>query len=588
MKKKFIYYSLLFVAILSCNDEFTTQPAVGALSDEAVQNEEGIALLLTGAYSGLDGNRQNLAGSQFAVSPDNWWFDVMSDDAHKGSTDGDQSTLTDLERFNITTSNDYVLGKWSALYAGVNRANAVIALVGELTEGDFTAQMAEARFLRGYANFELQKIYGSPAYISEENFAASEFNQPNSGDIWAQVEADFEFAVANLPDTQPEAGRPTSWVAKAFLGKAHLFQSDFPNALTFLQDVINNGPFALNVEFLDNFRAAGENASESVFAVQFAADDALSFNGNGNGSTLNFPGAGPTGTCCGFYQPSVDLGNAYETGPDGLPLLDTFNDADIKNDYGQPSFVTDANGVVEDADGNPVLTEFTPFAGNLDPRIDYTMGRRGIDYNGYGINVGQAWIRSTTADIGSSPYLSKKNVYQFDEIDVNQGVGEWGQQRSGINYNIMRFADVLLMAAEAAVETGDVATALTYVNMVRERAKNMTFVPQLDADGAPIAGTAAANYVIEPYPSFPNADFARNAVRFERRLELAMEGHRLFDLRRWGTTVQVLNAYITNESRTITAMAGAISPYTATFDALPIPINAIDLSSGVLSQNPGY
>ena len=267
----------------------------------------------------------------------------------------------------------------------------------------------------------------------------------------------------------------------------------------------------------------------------------------------------------GFYQPSVDLGNAYQTDANGLPLLDTFNNADIANDY----------GISSDAD-------FTPFAGNLDPRIDYTMGRRGIDYNGYGINLGQAWIRSTTADIGSSPYLSKKNIYQADELDVNQGVGEWGQQRSGINYNIMRFADVLLMAAEAAVETGDVATALTYVNMVRERAKNMTYVAQLDADGAPIAGTQAANYVIEPYPSFPNADFARNAVRFERRLELAMEGHRLFDLRRWGTTVQVLNAYITNESRTITAMAGNISPYTATFDVLPIPVNAIDLSGGVL------
>ena len=177
MKKKIIYYSLLFVAILSCNDEFTTQPAVGALSDEALQNAEGITLLLTGAYSSLDGRRQNLSGSGFAFSPDNWWFDVMSDDAHKGSTDGDQATLTDLERFNITTSNDYVLGRWSALYAGVNRANAVIALVGELTEGDFSAQLAEARFLRGYANFELQKIYGSPAFISDENFAASEFNQ---------------------------------------------------------------------------------------------------------------------------------------------------------------------------------------------------------------------------------------------------------------------------------------------------------------------------------------------------------------------------------------------------------------------------
>ncbi|MDP5061562.1 MAG: RagB/SusD family nutrient uptake outer membrane protein, partial [Maribacter sp.] len=458
MKKNLIYCSLLVSAMFSCSDEFTTQPAVGALSDEDLENEVGVNLLLTSAYSSIDGVRQNTAGTGFGVSPDNWWFDVISDDAHKGSTDGDQGTLTDLERFNITTSNDYVLGRWSALYAGVNRVNSTINLITKLTDGDFSAQLAEARFLRGYFNFELQKIYGSPAYISEENAAALEFNQPNPGDIWAEVEADLEFAVANLPDSQDDAGRPTSWAAKAFLGKAHLFQSDFENALSFLQDVIDNGPYSLNPEFLANFTAAGENSSESVFAVQFAADDALSFNGN-DGGTLNFPGAGPTGTCCGFYQPSVDLGNAYETGPDGLPLLGTYNNEDITNDYGLASYVVDADGnTIEDEDGNLVQTDFTPFEGNLDPRIDYTMGRRGIQYNGYGINVGAAWIRSTTADIGSSPYLSKKNVYQADETDINKGQGGWGQQRSGINYNIMRYADVLLLAAEAAVETGDLTT----------------------------------------------------------------------------------------------------------------------------------
>lgn len=570
MKKINFYYAILFAVVFSCSDDFTTQPAVGALSDEAVQNADGIDLLLTGAYSALDGKRVNQGASDWAASGDNWWFDVLSDDSHKGSTDGDQATLTDLEKYNITTGNDYVLGKWLALYAGANRANAVISLIVSLEEGDFSAKLAEARFLRGYYNFELQKIYGKPAYISEENYANTEFNQPNPGAIWSEIEADFDYAVSNLPDSQPEPGRPNSWTAKAFFGKVNVFQSKWAEALPLLQDVINNGPYALNSEFLDNFTAAGENSTEAIFSIQFAADDGQSFNGN-LGGTLNFPGAGPTGTCCGFYQPTQDLANAYKTSGSGLPLLDTYNNSDIANDYGVDS-----------------SADFTPYTGNLDPRIDYTMGRRGIDYNGYGIMAGRDWVRSTTADIGSSPYLPKKNIYQQNEVDVNQGTGAWGEQRSGINYNIMRYSDVLLMAAEAAVEQGDLTSALTYVNLVRNRAKNMTYIPQYDADGVAIAGTTAANYVIEPYASFANADFARDAVRFERRLELAMEGHRLFDLRRWGVTVQVLNEYITNESRTVTAMSGEVSPYVATFDVLPIPINAIDLSGGILDQNTGY
>lgn len=569
MKNKFIYYTILLATIFSCSDDFTTQPAVGALSDEAVQNADGIDLLLTGAYSTLDGKRVNQGASDWAASGDNWWLDVLSDDAHKGSTDGDQATLTDLEKYDISTGNDYVLGKWLALYAGVNRTNAVISLASSLTEGDFSSQLAEARFLRGYYNFELQKIYGKPAYISEENYANTEFNQPNPGDIWAEIEADFEYAVTNLPDSQDDAGRPNNWTAQAFLGKAYLYQSNFPDALTTLKKVIDEGPYQLSTEFLDNFTAAGENSAEAVFSIQFSADDGQSFNGN-LGGTLTFPGAGPTGTCCGFYQPSQDLANAYKTDGSGLPLLDTFNDSDIANDYG-----------VESSDS------FTLHSGNLDPRIDYTMGRRGIDYNGYGIMAGKDWIRSTTADIGSSPYLPKKNIYQLSEVDINQGTGGWGQQHSGINYNIMRYADVLLMAAEAAVETGDLGSALTYVNEVRNRAKDMTVIPQYDEDGVEIVGTTAANYAVEPYASFGDVTFARNAVRFERRLELAMEGHRLFDLRRWGTTVTVLNEYITNESRTVTAFS-AVNSYTATLDVLPIPINAIDLSGNVLEQNTGY
>ncbi len=146
----------------------------------------------------------------------------------------------------------------------------------------------------------------------------------------------------------------------------------------------------------------------------------------------------------------------------------------------------------------------------------------------------------------------------------------------------MRYSDLLLMAAEAAVETGDIATALTYVNIVRNRAKNMAYVQNIE-------GTAdAANYQIEPYPSFGSQDYARKAVRMERRLELAMEGHRLFDIRRWNNGTEVINEYFINESRVITSFAGKAKSYETKHNMLPIPLTAIDLSGGALQQNPGY
>ncbi|NNE03547.1 MAG: RagB/SusD family nutrient uptake outer membrane protein [Eudoraea sp.] len=561
MKKRLFYYLTLFAAIFACSDDFTEVPAIGALSDATLQNEQGVNLLLVGAYSVLDGIRNNQGGADWTVSGDNWWLDVITDDAHKGSTDGDQADLFLIETFDWSSANPY-LTVWDGRFAGVNRANAVINLINNIEEGDFSAQLAEARFLRGHFNFELQKMFGNVPYISEENFAATEFNQANTGPIWDQIEADFQYAIDNLPATQADVARPTSWTAKAYMGKAHMFQSEFGPAGTLFTDVINNGPYALNTEFLANFSLAGDNSAESIFAIQFTTDGGQSFNGN-RGGTLNFPNPGPFGSCCGFYQPTQDLVNAYQTDGTGLPLLDTFNQTDVANDYG-----------VESAD------PFTPEAGPLDPRLDYTVGRRGIDYNGYGTMIGKDWIRASFADI-SGPYLPKKNVYQAGE-DGNTGTGAWGQQHSGINYHIIRYADVLLMAAEAAVEGGDLATALDYVNQVRNRAKNMSYVQ--DATGT----ADAANYQVEPYVSFPDADFARKAVRFERRLELAMEGHRLFDLRRWGVAESVINAYVQNEARTIANFGTKAGTFTANMNLLPIPINAIDLSGGALTQNPGF
>ena len=558
MKNKIVYLFILLTAVIACSDDFTQQTAFGSLSDESLKNADGIDLLLIGAYSMLDGNSAT-GGDDWFKTGDNWWFDVMSDDAHKGSTDGDQADLFLLETYDWGSANPYTSGKWRSLYAAVNRANAVINQITLITEGDFSQQLAEARFLRGFYNFELQKIWGNVSYISEENFAAFEFNQPNTGPIWDKIEADFEYAATNLPGLQADIGRATSWAAKAFLGKAQLYQGDkMSAALVTLNDVVLNGPYALNSEFTNNFKEVGENSSESLLAIQFTADETLSYNGN-RGGTLNF--TGPNGWCCGFYQASQDLVNAYQTAA-GLPLLDTYNTTDVTSDYGVNS-------------SDP----FTPHTGPLDPRLDYTVGRRGIEYNGYGIHPGKDWIRASFADI-SGPYMTKKNVYNNGE-DGNVGTGGWGEQRSGINYHLMRFADVLLMAAEAAAETGDISTALSYVNRVRNRAKNMTYVKDL-------AGADAANYVIEPYSSFPDADYAVKAVRFERRLELGVEGHRLFDLRRWGNSASVISAYISNEARTITPFGVAANAYQAKHDLSPIPLNAIDLSQDIIIQNTGY
>lgn len=565
--KKFSYIILLLLSsIISCSEEFTNIDPVGSLNDAQLANATGIDLLLTGAYSVLDGVRNGGNGG-WGRSADNWVMDVVSDDAHKGSTDSDQADLFELEVYNWATGNGYLIDRWDVLYAGVNRANAVIVLINSSDNpSEFSVEMAQARFLRGHFNFELIKIFGNVPYVSEENAANLEYNQPNTGENklqWSHIEADFSYAKDNLPTSRTgdysQPGRPLSWAAQAFLGKAQLYQGKWPEALTNLEAVINSGVYSLHPNLVDNFLSATENGPEAVFAIQYSADDAQSMQGNTTGA-LNFPGGGPFGSCCGFYQPTQDLVDAYQT-ENGLPLLDTFQDNHVVNDYGIESEAS-----------------FTPHTGPLDPRLDFTVGRRGIDYNGYGVHIGKEWIRASFADI-SGPYLPKKNVYTNGD-DPNIGTGSWGQQLSGINYHIMRYADVLLMAAEAAIETGDLTKGLGYVNQIRQRAKNMAYVKATD-------GSNAANYVIELYASWADQAEARKAVRFERRLELAMEGHRTFDLRRWGNAEAVINRYITKEAEVITPFAKG-QVFKAKHNLFPIPLSAIDGSGGVIEQNPGY
>ena len=548
--------------LVACADDFTDIDPVGALSDASLQNATGVDLLLTGAYSVLDGIRNGGPGADWTKSGDNWWLDAISDDAHKGSTDGDQADLLAIELFTWDTTNPYFEGRWQALFAGVNRANAVIDLINKADNpSDFSVEKAQAQFLRGHYNFEIQRMWVNVPYISDENYAASEFNQPNSGPIWNQIEADFSAAAGALPTSRggsySEPGRPLASAARAYLGRTQLYQGKWSDALTSLESVINSGDYALNSDFSANFRSAGENGSEAIFAIQFASDGGQSPQGN-KGGTLNHPIGGSTGgMCCGFYQPTINLANSFQTDSNGLPIAN-WATTDITNDY----------GVYE-------TEPHTPHAGSLDPRIDFTIGRRGIDLNGFGPMTGKDNIRASFTDI-SGPFVNKKNLYTVGD-DTNRGTGGWGEQLTGINYHILRYADVLLMAAEAAVETGALETGRNYVNQIRSRAKNG---PRADA---------SPNYVIDTYNStWTDQAAARTAVRHERRLELSMEGHRLFDLRRWGTMVETLNTYIANEGRTIANFAAKANPVSAKHNANPIPLNAIDSSQGALTQNPGH
>lgn len=591
---------LISFILISCKKDFLEVPPKGALSESVLANKAGVNRLLIGAYSLLDGVSESNTWAPWYSAVSNFVLGgIASDDAHKGSEYGDITDFEQVENYTATPVTSPFNEKWQALYAGVQRANDVLTVLAKVTDGSISGVEAkqieaEARFLRAVYHFEAAKIWRNVPYVDETvSFANGNYNIPNTTLIWSKIEGDLQFAASNLTATKGDIGRANSWAARAFLAKAYMFQHKFSEAKTLLTDIIANGvtssgqKYTLVDNFSDNFNPSKKNNSESVFAVQMSVNDNAPNGLNGNaGDLLNFSSGGPA-NCCGFYQPSFSLVNSFKTDPvTGLPLLDTWNDWDIKNDQGIAS-----------------TTSFSPYDGPLDPRLDYTVGRRGIPYLDWGIMPGAIWIVSQS---GMGPYISIKNIYyQADKATTYQSYGGWATATSN-NYNMIRFADVLLWAAEAEVEVGSLAQAEIYVNQVRKRVANpkgkvYTYID----NNNPLQGftnTPAANYKIGLYSgqfAAQGKDFARKAVRFERKLELAMEGHRFFDLQRYdngtGYMADVLNAYITHE----TSIPGYNFLYMngAKFikgknEIYPIPQRQIDLSmqdgTATLKQNPNF
>ena len=590
--KKFMKYiaALCWIGGLTmlqaCQDDFLDKPVQGALGDDVLANAKGIDGLLTGAYAALDGQGDFTGGSGWESPPDNWVYGAIpGGDAHKGSDGGDQTPISAIATFSTGADNGFFNSKWKALYEGVSRANTVLkvlALATDVSAENKTNIEAQARFLRAHYYFELKKMWNMVPWIDE---TTTDFNQPNDKDIWPLIEADFKAAYEQLPATQTLVGRANKWAAGAYLGKTYLYQKKYADAVKVFTDVIANGVTTNGlkydlVSFKDNFDAATKNNAESVFAIQMVANDGtLDITNANQGGMLNFPyGTGAPFSCCGFFQPTQMLVNMYRTDAGGLPYLSDFNGHAVKNDMGIAS-----------------ATAFTPDAGNLDPRLDWTVGRRGIPYHDWGIYPGMNWVRDQPY---GGPYAPKKNIHRQKTQDLYADLSSWAPGNA-INVLVIRFADVLLLAAEAEANGGSLAKAEEYVNKVRSRAADKTgWLYKYTNDSNPLggfSGTPAANYVIKPYPAGTLAakgkDGVLDAIYYERGIELAMEGHRFFDLVRWSKANTAINAYFGYESKITSDLAGG-KYLDGKNNYFPIPQYQIDMSvvngTPLLKQNPGY
>jgi len=575
MKKIIITSSAILLSILSgCSDAFLDVAPKAALSNSALQNSQGVNSLLVGAYALLDGwATADGAYRSYQVGADNWVYgSVASDDAYKGTIAGDQPPISLIEQGNIASDNIYFRGKWRGMYDGIARTNDVLQIlpkVSDITDAQRQQIIAEARFLRGHFHFELKKMYNMVPYIDETIYNPNDLEStklPNSEDIWPKIVLDLQSAYDALPTKQTQPGRPTKWAAGATLAKAYLFQQKYTEAKTLLEAIVASGQYTLTAKYHDNFKAVTNNNSESIFEVQYPVNDGAPGGENGNiGSTLNYPyGGGGVTTCCGFFQPSQNLVNAFKTDATGLPLLDTFNDTDVTNDQG-----IDATA------------PFTPYTGTVDPRLDWTVGRRSIPYLDWGPHPGKSFVRDQAY---GGPYSPKKHVMYRSDVGTNTFAGN--PRLNANNYRMIRYSHVLLWLAEIEVELGNLDVARGYVNQIRTRAANPAgFVKNPD-------GSDAANYVIGTYDTpWPDQATARKAVQFEQRLEFGMEGHRRFDLVRWGIADQTLNAYYLVEGTKRSYLNGVLF-VKGKHEYFPIPIQEILNSQkngqATLTQNPGY
>jgi starch-binding outer membrane protein, SusD/RagB family len=603
MKKlSIIVAAVMLLAIsYSCSEDFFDKQPLGSTSETVFYDEKGINALLIGTYGVVSGS--SLWQVSWGASIQNWTYgSVASDDAYKGSELGDQVPVNEIEKWEVATTNNYPADKWLLnIGMGVNRANEVLRIINlteDLPDAVKNSLTAEARFLRALFNFEASLVFGDriPILTEETEDARNVSNVNPEGAVLQHIIADLTFAAANLPETQNQVGRPTRYAAMALAARAHLQALDYAAAKPLLDNILNSGKYELTEYFHDNYKIATNNNSESIFEIQANVNDINESLNAEMGIGLNWPHGADIGMCCGFHQPSQNLVNAFRVDANGLPVFDQVN-VHLKNDQGVASDVA-----------------YVPFEDEVDPRLDWTVGRRGIPYLDWGIMRGRDWVRYQP---DGGPYMPalKPFFYKSERYSLSTTTG-WMSGVNANNYRYLRLTHVKLWRAEVAAFEGDLATARLHVNDIRRRAGNQVVMGKVlinelpptvypwgpdSEDGDYLSGGSvdwdepAANYKVGEYPAFADAAEAMRAVQWELRLEFATEGMRFFDLRRWDNLpanlnsvpmAKTLNDFAAGDLQIRNFMGGAT--FTARDKYQPIPQNQINLQPGVLEQNPGY
>ncbi|MBR6867305.1 MAG: RagB/SusD family nutrient uptake outer membrane protein [Prevotella sp.] len=560
---------LIGALCVSCSDFLDEHTPQGVLSDEQVKTSENAEAMAISAYAIFTSSED--INSSYSM----WNFDVRSDDAYKGgsgTSDGDVFHQLEVQQ-GVLTTNWNINDMWVRLYNSISRVNTAIALLNTSDYGMKQQRLAEMKFLRAYAHFLLKRLYKNIPFVVNESLTYDDYNNLSNRTYtndqgWQLIIDDLMEAYNTLPETQAEKGRPTKAAAAAFLAKVYLYKAyhqDDANSnkvtsieKTDLDKVIEfTAPnlyanYGLEDDLHNNFRPEEqyENGKESLWAIQYSRNDGSTY-GNLNWSygliPPNIPGATDGG--CDFYKPSQNLVNAYRTGADGLPLLDNFNqkDYDKAND-------------------------------NADPRLFLTVGIPGLPYmfnKNYMMEESSIWSRSNGL-YGYNVSL-KQNV---DPALIGQYLIKGSYWASSMNRIVFRFADVLLMRAEAYAQLGQADEAVKLVNQVRTRAAQST---QMIGNYPSLYGV---KFYVTNYKGSYSKEQAIKIVKMERRLELGMECERFFDLVRWGDAAAVLNKYYAEEVPHCAIYSQA--HFTADKDEyLPIPFEQISASNGHYTQNIG-
>ncbi|MBP9482511.1 MAG: RagB/SusD family nutrient uptake outer membrane protein [Parabacteroides sp.] len=553
----------------SCGEDFLYKAPQGSIDQNALQNATGVELVVANAYA-------NLTENGWGATPFNWTFGGMyGGDANKGSDPGDQSVLNEMEMYNTASTNGYLDEKWVWTFKGSKRVSIAMKIIDATTDMDAAlkeVRMGELHFLRAMFYFESVKIFGPFIPYIDETFEENDPKVHNDKDIYPNILADVDAAIAKLPATQPEVGRANVWAAKALKAKILMQKGDMTAAKPILKDVIENGKtsnglkYGLEDNLNNNWSALTENGKESIFAIQFSND--TEDNGN-SGMSLCYPHNSGPGGCCGFYQPSFELANSFKVDANGLPLLD--------NSYRNGTSVSYVN---------PNTTDGAPISLNsneaVDPRLDFAIGRYGIPYKDWGLPKND-WVRNP---VNGGVFLPKKHVYSLAEKEAGQVANHDGwAPGSTMNLQYLSLRDCILMYAECLANDGDLKGAMDLVNQIRTRAALPVNIIKTSA------GEPAANYKISTYPqnhaAFTDKATCIKAVRMERKLELAMEGQRWFDLQRWGGSVMAteIKAYIDYEKQYISKFAAA-SYLPAARTMFPVPDGQIQTMGNDESGNP--